>query len=122
MDTARKWTVLTVRIRNKRRVFRHGKSAYRFAPAVPMDYGAMVKVYRKGRLFDEGRAEEVPNPHDQGVFFTGLPKTVPREARYYVMGTFPGGAGTLRPRWYEEGDVIRLEVPHWEFRGCMRSP
>ena len=120
MGKKSKWTVLTVRIRNKRRVFYHGNSIYRYAPVVPLDYGSKVLVFRKGSLFDEVEVEETPNPHDAGgIFFTGLPKTVPKKVRYYQTQTFPGGTWKLYPSWFMKGDVLRLETSHWEFRGYM---
>jgi len=90
-------------------------------PALVLEPGGAVEVLRAGQLLDTGEAKEMGG-HDGSTRFGGLDKIVPSEARWYrSMPATTGVTDPLLAEWFEEGDIVRLEVTPEKVREIIRA-
>ena len=120
MSRKQQWSILQVEKQAGKYTFRHGQLHFRAVPADGLDADSKVLVFRKGKLLDEGKVEELGG-HDNGSQrFFGLDKIVPKtEKRRVALPMTAGFTDMIVCTWFEEGDVIRIQIPSSRFRAWM---
>jgi hypothetical protein len=119
MYTKQQWSVFRVEKYVDEKIFKHGRCRLKKIPAGFLERESKVRVFRERKLFDEGTVEEM-GMHDGSLRFTKLDKVVPAKAKWYRnMPYSTGVTDPLLSAWFEEGDIVRIQVASAKLRSYI---
>lgn len=106
---ARQMLIFAVEERKKNDlVFRLGKLSIQNIPALYLERGSAVSVIRHRDIIDSCIVREA-TAADNSLTFSLLKKIVPSDAKIYVKETEAGVTRLLESKWFQAGDVVRIQ-------------